>query len=266
MATFSASDRGPCPARGLCTTGRRRQLSLPPRDLAEAQAAARAAETTLPFQAGYARRAGVEGAMHQATSHGARRARYRGLPKTRLDHAYMAAALNLLRLEAYWTARHWTGGELATWHASNSAWSHGQGLTTRIGTWRKTRRQGSACPGQSLQVGRPEQHPPADPHRPDGPVSDPAFQGAPRDPQAPRGPADVEQIQVSHGRLTRLGKQLVCQPQRLSRRSLAVALQHIPIPPDRDRDEGPAPVVQGDDDHGRSPTSNAATASPDSVC
>ena len=36
--------------------------------------------------------------MHQAASHGARRARYRGLPKTRLDHVYMACALNLLRL------------------------------------------------------------------------------------------------------------------------------------------------------------------------
>ena len=32
-----------------------------------------------------------------------RRARYRGLPKTRLDHVYMACALNLLRLEAFWT-------------------------------------------------------------------------------------------------------------------------------------------------------------------
>ena len=41
--------------------------------------------------------------MHQAASHGARRARYRGLPRTRLDHAYMAVALNLLRLHAYWT-------------------------------------------------------------------------------------------------------------------------------------------------------------------
>ena len=100
---FSAANCGPCPARGLCTTGKRRQLSLLPRDLAEAQAAARAAEKTIPFQADYARRAGVEGTMHQATSHGARRARYRGLPKTRLDHVYMAGALNLLRLQAYWT-------------------------------------------------------------------------------------------------------------------------------------------------------------------
>jgi len=103
VATFSASDCGPCPARSLCTTGKRRQLTVLPRDLAEAQAAARAAEQTTGFQADYARRAGVEGTMHQAASHGARRARYRGLPKTRLDHVYMATALNLLRLEAFWT-------------------------------------------------------------------------------------------------------------------------------------------------------------------
>ena len=105
VATFSATDCSPCPARPQCTTSgkNRRQLTVPPRDLAQAQAAARAAETTIGFQADYARRAGVEGTMHQAASHGARRARYRGLPKTRLDHVYMACALNLLRLEAFWT-------------------------------------------------------------------------------------------------------------------------------------------------------------------
>jgi hypothetical protein len=105
VATFAASDCGPCPARSLCTTSgkRRRQITILPRELAVAQAAARAAETTIPFQADYARRAGIEGTLHQAVSHGARRARYRGLPKTRLDHVYMAVALNLLRLEAYWT-------------------------------------------------------------------------------------------------------------------------------------------------------------------
>ena len=105
VATFSVTDCGPCPARSLCTSSgkKRRQPTVLPRDLAEAQAAARAAETTIPFQAHYARRAGVEGTMHQAASHGARRARYRGLPKTRLDHVYMACALNLLRLHAYWT-------------------------------------------------------------------------------------------------------------------------------------------------------------------
>ena len=105
IAKFSAEDCGPCPARSLCTTSsrKRRQLTIPPRDLARAQDAARAAQDTIPFQADYARRAGVEGTIHQAASHGARRARYRGLPKTRLDHAYMACALNLLRLHAYWT-------------------------------------------------------------------------------------------------------------------------------------------------------------------
>jgi hypothetical protein len=102
VASFAASHCGPCPARGLCTTGKRRQLSLPPPGLARAQAAARAAASTIPFQADYARRAGVEGTIAQAISHGARRARYRGLPRTRLDHAYMACALNLLRLHAYW--------------------------------------------------------------------------------------------------------------------------------------------------------------------
>jgi hypothetical protein len=105
VATSAATDCGPCPARSQCTTSskRRRQLTVLPRDLAEAQAAARTAEKTIPFRADYARRAGVEGTMHQAASHGARRARYRGLPKTRLDHAYMAIAPNLLRLEAFWT-------------------------------------------------------------------------------------------------------------------------------------------------------------------
>ena len=93
------------PARPLCTSGgkNRRQLTILPRDLAQAQAAARTAEHTAGFHADYARRAGVEGTMHQAASHGARRARYRSLAKTRLDHAYMACALNLIRLEAFWT-------------------------------------------------------------------------------------------------------------------------------------------------------------------
>ena len=31
-----------------------------------------------------------------------RRTRYRGLPKTHLEHVYSAVALNLCRLDAYW--------------------------------------------------------------------------------------------------------------------------------------------------------------------
>jgi hypothetical protein len=76
---------------------------LRPRQIHQAAAAARAAQASTSFQASYARRAGIEGTIHQATSHGARRARYRGLPKTRLGHASMACALHLLRLHAFWT-------------------------------------------------------------------------------------------------------------------------------------------------------------------
>ena len=32
---------------------------------------------------------------------GTRRARYRGLPKTKLEHVFSAVALNLIRLDAY---------------------------------------------------------------------------------------------------------------------------------------------------------------------
>jgi hypothetical protein len=104
VATFSPGDCGPCPARQQCTASRskRRQLSLMPRGLAEVQAASREQEKSISFRADYARRAGIEGTMHQAVSHGARRARYRGLSKTRLEHAFMAVALNFIRLHAYW--------------------------------------------------------------------------------------------------------------------------------------------------------------------
>ena len=48
-------------------------------------------------------RAGVEGTIRQGVAvTGMRRARYRGLPKTRLEHVYSAVALNLIRLDAYW--------------------------------------------------------------------------------------------------------------------------------------------------------------------
>ncbi|MGZ4666168.1 MAG: transposase [Frankiaceae bacterium] len=110
VATFSATDCGPCPARSLCTASgkNRRQLTVLPRGLA--QAAARTAEQPIPFQAGYARRAGVEGTMHQAAAHGARRARYRSLSKTRLDP----------RLHGH-RAQPATAGGILDWHAPGPA-------------------------------------------------------------------------------------------------------------------------------------------------
>lgn len=48
--------------------------------------------------------------MNQAVRPGARRARYRGLSKTRLEHAFTAVAPNFIRLHTYWTGTPSTAG------------------------------------------------------------------------------------------------------------------------------------------------------------
>jgi IS5 family transposase len=105
VITFAKGTCGPCPVRAQCTTSasQRRQLTVHPRQVHEAQLAARAAQDTRDFQARYALRAGVEGTIRQGVAvTGMRRARYRGLDKTRLEHASAAVALNLIRLHAWW--------------------------------------------------------------------------------------------------------------------------------------------------------------------
>ena len=104
---FAAGTCRGCPVRDQCTrstsTKVGRQLTVPPREVHQAQLAARAAQDTPHWQADYARRAGVEGTIRQGVAvTGMRRARYRGLPKTTLEHVYSAVALNLIRLHAYW--------------------------------------------------------------------------------------------------------------------------------------------------------------------
>jgi hypothetical protein len=70
----------------------------------QAQLAARTEQNTTGGQAKYAIRAGVESTMHQAvTACGARHTRYRGSAKTHLQHTFSAVALNLIRLDAWWT-------------------------------------------------------------------------------------------------------------------------------------------------------------------
>jgi transposase len=106
VATFRKETCGPCPARSLCTTSRRgaRQLTVPPREVHELQLANRAAQNTKDWQRDYKRRAGVEGTMNQAANTaGLRKARYRGLKKIQLEHALAATAINLTRLDAYFT-------------------------------------------------------------------------------------------------------------------------------------------------------------------
>jgi hypothetical protein len=94
----------PCPAKPQCTIASRggRQLTLRPRAVQEALDAARAQQTTTAWQAKYARRAGAEPTIAQSVKiTDTRQARYRGLPKTRLEHLFKAIALNFIRLDAW---------------------------------------------------------------------------------------------------------------------------------------------------------------------
>jgi len=94
-----------CPDRDTCTTAQHggRALTLKPRALHESLRAARTEQDTRSWQVKYRLRARVEGTIGQAVAvTGTRRARYRGLAKTHLEHVYTAAALNLIRVDAYW--------------------------------------------------------------------------------------------------------------------------------------------------------------------
>ena len=108
LARFAQAACRPCPARAQCTTAARsgRQISFRPRPVHEAITAARAEQASTTWRRQYQIRAGVEGTIAQATHvTGIRRARYLGLDKTRLEHNTAAAALNLIRLDAWWTGR-----------------------------------------------------------------------------------------------------------------------------------------------------------------
>jgi len=104
MVSWPATACLPCPARQLCTSSRRRQITIRPRELHEALTSARTQQTSAQWKARYNARAGVEGTIRQATHvTGIRRARYLGLPKTQLEHNIAAAAINMIRMDAYWT-------------------------------------------------------------------------------------------------------------------------------------------------------------------
>ncbi|WP_408640954.1 transposase [Streptacidiphilus rugosus] len=106
VVEFSRYDSRPCPARSRCTSARRgfRTLTVKPQELHERLDTARKEQTEPTWLAKYALRAGVEGTINQALDvTGIRRARYRGLPKVRLQHAFSATALNIIRLDAHWS-------------------------------------------------------------------------------------------------------------------------------------------------------------------
>ncbi len=77
-------------------------MTIRPRRVHQALAAARARQTTTGFKRTYRLRAGVEGTIRQGVAlTDTRHARYRSLPKTHLQSVVSAAALNLIRLHAW---------------------------------------------------------------------------------------------------------------------------------------------------------------------
>ncbi|WAZ26677.1 transposase [Streptomyces cinnabarinus] len=105
VVKFDKETCHPCPVRDKCTRARSggRTLSLRSCDQQQVLDEAHTLQTSQEWRAKYATRAGVEGTIHQAVAvTGMRRARYRGLQKTHLEHAYSAVALNLIRLDAWW--------------------------------------------------------------------------------------------------------------------------------------------------------------------
>jgi len=88
-----------CELRSRCTKGKKRGLTLQPREHHEVLQAARQREQTEVFKEKYRKRAGVEGTISQADRIGGlRRSRYRGLAKTHLQNVAIASAVNLSRI------------------------------------------------------------------------------------------------------------------------------------------------------------------------
>jgi transposase len=106
QATFRTADCTPCPNRTRCTRAptNPRHLTFRPRRQYEAQRRIRAEQATPAWQERYAHRSGIEGTIAQASRRSdLHQARYRGLPKTHLQHVLTALALNLVRVDAWLT-------------------------------------------------------------------------------------------------------------------------------------------------------------------
>jgi len=100
--SFSAVTCHARPVKDLCTKREKskgRILTLSPQAVSEARSQRRTEQGTPAFQQRYALRAGIEGTLSEGVrSHGLRRARYRGKPKTQLQAQAIAAAINLVRI------------------------------------------------------------------------------------------------------------------------------------------------------------------------
>ena len=102
--TFAPKDGRACPLREHCTKtkGRGRTMTVYPQEKHACLQAARQRQTTAAFQRQYARRSGIEGAHAQGMRVAdLRHARYYGAKKVHVQHLATAAALDLLRMDAW---------------------------------------------------------------------------------------------------------------------------------------------------------------------
>ncbi|CAM5431599.1 hypothetical protein GCM10010345_52700 [Streptomyces canarius] len=93
--------------RTSCTSSRTgRNLTLRPKTEHDILQQARIEQDTDQWRRRYGHRAGVEGTIAQGVqAFGLRRSRYRGLAKTRLQHHFTGAAVNLARIDAWLAGR-----------------------------------------------------------------------------------------------------------------------------------------------------------------
>jgi transposase len=111
-ATFRQPDCRPCPDRARCThsEANARHVTFLPRRQHETQQRLRAEQATGDWRRRYALRCGVESLVSQASRRSdLHHARYRGQPKTHLQHTLTAMALNLVRVDAWVTGAATTG-------------------------------------------------------------------------------------------------------------------------------------------------------------
>ena len=81
-------------------------MTLRPQSEHQVLQAVRQQQSTEEWKAQYDKRAGIEGTLSQGVrAFGLRPCRYRGLPKTRLQHLAIAAAINIDRLAAWLDGR-----------------------------------------------------------------------------------------------------------------------------------------------------------------
>jgi transposase len=94
-----------CALRNRCTDARSTGRSLTlrfPQARHETLQTARTRQQIDTFKTLYRRRTGIEGTFSQTTRNtGLRRARYRGMPKTHLQHIVTATATNIVRLVSW---------------------------------------------------------------------------------------------------------------------------------------------------------------------